>query len=155
MSSGVFPMKTQLTGGDRGNAQCRWHMQRGRLPAHGGQVILLPPQPVPGCSPEWLRSGSFSPVALLPVVWQCFCLGLGCGATEKKQSKVIHMPRLWSWRWWDCLSEKTDRPVRGLHWPMLHLKRRPVWIHRTKDCSGWKGPQEVSAPTSCSQQAQL
>lgn len=34
----------------------------------------------------------------------------------------------------------------------LSLKKTSM---NSQDCSGWKGPQEVSAPTSRSQQAQL
>lgn len=87
-------------------------MQRGRLPGHGGQVVL----------PSLFLAAHLSDFFPSGLSARCLAMFLfGHGATEKKQSEVIHMPRLWSWQRRDCLPEKTDRPVWGLHWPMLYL----------------------------------
>lgn len=129
-------------------------MHRTHLPGHRGQVS--------SCHPSPFQAAHLSDFGIVHFSQWPFCLlsdNVSFGlwsyvawkkwVTEKKQSKVIHTPKSWSWQWQDGLPENTDRPVRGLHWPILCLKRRPG----PEDSSDWKGPQKISALT-CSLQAQ-
>lgn len=161
MSSGTFPIKTQLPGWDR------WNPALQNLPNTDstctGHICLATgnrcPLATPACSQllTWVTLGLF----IFPNGPSAFCLTMCLfglwpyiawkkWTTEKKQSKVIHTPRSWPWQWQDGLPENTDRPAQGLHWTILCLKKRPA----PQDSSDWKGPQEISALTSCSLQAQ-
>ena len=105
--------------------QCRQHMHRGRLPGYQGQVLLLLPQPVLGCSPEWLWGCSFSPMALHLTMflfghWPC--IAWKEQSHRKETVKGYPHPKImimamagWStWTSWQTSSETTLANVLSL-----------------------------------------
>lgn len=75
MSSGILPMKTQLTSGDRGNLALE-NLPNGDSACREDACLATGDRSFsPACS-RLLTWVTFSPVAFLPVVWQCFCLAM-------------------------------------------------------------------------------